>query len=360
MSSFEPRVSYIGIYPPTIARNAVALKGLRLAGVPVDEYVTEGKSWRKYLSLFQILRAHRTTTDVWLVGYLSGVAVPFTRLFGRKPVIYNAGNSFYESLVLDRARIGRYSFRAAGIWLLDWVSFLCSDLILAESESQKRFLLTSFGIKEKKVRVVLTGADNTAFFSDPGVEKYPTFCVGFRGGFLPATGVECIIDATELLKDEPIDFFLYGRGMLLPEIKERIVKKQLHHVHLDERFLDQDTLRNALLACHVLLGQFSSHPRLERTIQNKTFEALAMHMPFITLQTESNKELLTHGESAVLIEKAEPRLLAEVIKQMRIESETARVVAEGAARTYEEKASPHVIGRKLRQIIRLFLKMDEC
>lgn len=355
MSSSLPRLSYLGIYPPTIARNAVALKGLRAEGITVQEFVTDGKGIKKYLSLIRLVRQHQATTDLWLVGYLSGVLVPLVRLLGRKPIVYNAGHSFYESVVLDRAQVSTRSWTAFKLWLLDWLSFICADLVLVESAAQKRFLSQEFHLDVQKFQVVFTGADHTVFFADPTVPKHTTFSVGFRGGFLPATGVECIIDAMELLKEEPIEFYLYGHGLLLPEIKKRIAQKRLEHVHLDERFLDQDTLRRELLACHVLLGQFSPHPRLERTIQNKTFEALALQMPYITLHTTSNDELLKTGESALFIEKPDPRLLVEAIKRLQAQPEARRALIKGAARTYEEKASSKAIGQMLRQIVCSFL-----
>lgn len=351
MKQRDPRISYIGIYPPTIARNAVALKGLRLEGADVNVYVTEGKGWKKYRSLIRLLRAHRETTDTWLVGYLSGIIVPFVRLFGRGKIVYNAANSFYESVVLDRVWTPKWSLGAWKIWFLDWLSFVCSDVILAESASQKRFLTKFFHLSEKKIHVVFTGADDADFYPIPRQEKVARFRVGFRGAFLPATGIECILDAAELLKDEQIDFFLYGRGLLGSKIQERIEASRLERVHLEERFLDQETLRTALTSCDVLLGQFSVHPRLQRTIQNKIFEALALHMPLITLRTKSNEEMLIQEESCLFIEKPDARLLAEAIMRMREDVMLRATLRKGAAKVYAEHGSPSAVGRQLCSII---------
>ncbi len=360
MSDAVPRISYIGIYPPTIARNAVALKGLRMAGVPVEVYVAEGGGWRKYLRLIRLLFAHRKTTDVWLVGYLSGVVMPFVWAFGGKPIVYNATNSLYEAVVLDRARIAPHSIRARAIWLLDWLAFACSDLILVESEAQKAFLQACFRIPEEKCAVVFTGADDAVFFREDHIKTQAPFRVGFRGGFLPATGISCIIDAAELLQQEPIEFYLYGRGLLLSEIKERIAAKKLQRVHLDERFLDTATLRTVLSSCDVLLGQFSSHPRLERTIQNKTFEALALGMPYITLSTKSNRELLEHGVSAYLIDQPDASILADAIKKLQADASFRRKIEEGAAELYKKRASPFAIGARYKSCIESWLRTQNA
>ena len=348
----KPRISYVGIHAPSIARNIVALKGLRITGEEVTVLIAEGGTWKKYLSLIRLLRKHRALTDVWLVAYLSGVAVPFVRLFGGGLVIYNAANSFYESVVLDRKRFSRYSPSAVLIWMLDWLTFTCADIVLAESEAQKRFLSKIFFLSKEKIQVVFTGADDAAFFPDQNVKKHTEFSVGFRGGFLPATGIECIIDAAELLKDEPIEFYLYGRGMLLSEIRTRVTKKNLTRVRIVDAFLDQEALRESLLSCHVLLGQFSAHERLERTIQNKTFEALALQMPYLTLRTTSNMELLIHAKSCYFIEKSDAQQLADAIRVLKAHTEMRDQISRGAAQVYEDRGTPRAIGRVLQRIIR--------
>ncbi len=345
--SMYPRIAYLGIYPPTIARNAVAVKGLRMAGCAVSEHASTGKRWAKYREIAQYVRIAGPSTDVWLVGYLSGVIVPLVRCISKKPIVYNAGNSTYEAVVEDRASIRSGSWRARLIWLRDWFSFVCAHVVLVESEEQKKYIHTVFFVPLHKLRVILTGADNEVFFPDANIAPGPMARVGFRGAFLPATGAGLIVEAAELLRDEPIDIRLYGRGQLLSSIQEKLKYLALEHVSLETRFLHEAELREVLLSCHVILGQFSAHDRLQRTLQNKVFESLALHRAMITLRTKSNEELLEHGKTVYFIETPSAQELAAAIRFLIQSPDLRAEIEKNLAQLYAERASPRAIGLAL-------------
>ena len=88
------------------------------------------------------------------------------------------------------------------------------------------------------------------------------------------------------------------------------------------------------------LGVFGTSPKTGRVIPNKAFQALACGTPLVTADTPAARELLTDGESALLVPPGDPDALADGVAAAR-ERRGARP-AIGAA------ASPPTASRRAR------------
>lgn len=344
MTEFPRRIVYAGIYPPTAPRDKVYLCELARRGANVVECVDKSPGFAKYRALYRCLRRAARTADLIWVGYLSPVAVLVAYFASDKPIVYNALSSAYEAYVLDRAVCKKYSLRALFFWLSDFLSFHFSRVVLVESEAQKRFISRAFLVRKRKLSVVFSGVDEDVFHPDKTVKKSKTFTVAFRGMFIPATGAEYVIEAADLLRNEPVRFVVIGWGQCQHDIEERIRRKRLSNIELITHFLEPETLLRTMLPSHVLLGQFSAHSRLDRTIQHKTSEALALGMPFITRDSVSNRELLHDGENCWFVPPDDARALADKIRYAKAHPDIARVLSDGALRTYRERLAPDVLG----------------
>lgn len=342
---------YFGIYRPTWARDRVLLEGLTERGVKIIECVDGSPGWRK---LFRLVKKHRLVKhrcDLVLVGYLSNLVAPLARLVSPKPVVYNACNSLYEGAVLDRRKHSWRSPRRYFIWLIDFFAFHAAHLVLVESAEQQKFIRRQFLVPARKLKILFTGADDAIFSPDPAVKKRDIFTVLFRGWFVPATGVEFVLEAAKLLRDEKINFLLIGRGPLTARVKKTIAEFGLGQVKLITEFLPEEELRRQMLSCHLALGQFSNHPRLERTIQNKTFESLALGLPYITRNSPSNRELLTDGENCLFTKAADAKDLAAKILLLKNNLELANKIAQNGLALYRQKLTPAAIANRFLQIV---------
>lgn len=342
-----PRICYFGIYPPVFARNRVCLRGLVQSDAEVIECFDDSRAWLKYFRLFRKHHKVRHQYDVLMVGYLSTAAVPLARLVSRRPIVYNALSTLYETAVHDRSFSSPWSFKAIKAWLIDWLALKLSDLVLVESESQKKYICEKFRVSDRKLVRVWTGADDSVFFPDPSVAKRKDFTAVFRGGFLPATGVETVIEAAERLKNCGVNFLVIGRGMLEHQLKTLVSKQGLGNVELVTDYLPEDALRRLMLSAHVCLGQFSAHERLDRTLQNKTFEALALGLPYITRDSGSNRELLVDGETCLFVRPKDPASLAAAVLALKKSPEKRQRLSENGYALYQRELSPQRIGRRL-------------
>jgi glycosyltransferase involved in cell wall biosynthesis len=344
---------YFGIYEPTeMARNQILSQSLEENGMKMIKCVDSSKSFLKFFNLVKKHWKIRKDYDFMIVGYLSNIVVPLARLISRKKVIFNALNAMYEGEILDRERYKKFSFGAMYIWSRDFVAFHSANLILVESESQKKFLSKMFLIRNSKMKVLLTGANDKVFYPSEGIKKNDSFSVVFRGWFLPATGVEYVIEAARILKKDGIKFLIIGRGMLREKIEDMIKKYNLDNIELITEFLPDDVLRKKMLSCNIILGQFANHSRMHRTIQNKTFEAFALRMPYITMDSTSNRELLTDREDCLFVNPADSEDLARKILELKENSKLQEKIAENGYRLYKEKLNPKAIGIKFLDILK--------
>ncbi|MEK7575027.1 MAG: glycosyltransferase [Patescibacteria group bacterium] len=341
-------ICYFGIYHPVAPRDKVYLDGLKKKGVTVAECVDSSAGILKFFRLEKKHRALKGKYDILWVGYLSTMVVPLAWLISRKKIVFNALDSWYDRAILDRGMYSKFSPKAGAIWVSDFLAFHLSDVVLLESEQQKLFIAKKFFVNPKKIVVIFTGVDETVFHPDPSVKKADKFTVVFRGMFLPATGVEYIIEAARLLKDEDIQFRIIGWGEpIQSKLKKMISDYGLTNVNLTTVFLSPDELRTTILSAHVMLGQFGDHDRLNRTIQNKNIEALALGMPFITCDSASNRELLTSGKNCIFVLSVSPSTIASTIRVLRDDSLLRDCLATGAVHHHLLSCSQVILGDKV-------------
>jgi glycosyltransferase involved in cell wall biosynthesis len=86
-------------------------------------------------------------------------------------------------------------------------------------------------------------------------------------------------------------------------------------------------------------------------IPNKAFQALACGVPLVTADTPAARELLADEETALLVPPGDPDALAEALRRLAAEPETARRIALAGQAVYRERASEEVLGRRWRAIV---------
>ncbi len=343
------RVCYFGIYNPEFSRNKVYIHGLRENGVSVIECNDRSPGLLKYWRLFRKHWDIRNTYDVLIVGYPGHIITPFAKLISRKPIILDALCSLYEGIILSRDAYKGNPFRIPAIRFIDWLAYACADKILVETEKQKEYFIKSLGISHNKCTVVYTGVDDTQFFADANVKKFPTFTALFRGRIVREAGMLHVLKAAKILEEQGIKFLIigYGWNKEMKEFDETLKQLSPKNVeHIREHISDAE-LRQRIQKCHISLGQFGDHERLSRTIPHKAFESLAMRLPYVTARAEGIKELLTDGKNCLLVNPADPVDLAQKIKELAGNLQLQALLAEGGYQTYLSRFTPRILGREV-------------
>lgn len=344
-------ICYFGIYRPDSARNRIYINGLRQNNVNILECYDHGQGLKKFITLFFKHWQLRNDYDVMIVGYASQITVFFARLITNKPIIFNALSSLYEANIISRNLYPSYSLKGILTWIIDWSSCFFAELVLVESNEQKKFFIKKFKINPNKCLIFYTGADDSIFYPDSKIEKHQKFTVLFRGRFLPEAGVEHILNAAKILENKNVDFLLIGHGMMEAEVKNQIKNLNLHNTTLVTEELEIKDLRKRMSKCHISLGQFEDHERLKRTIPHKAFESLAMRLPYITGNTLPINEILSDKKNCLMIKLSDPDGLARAIITLKNDPNLRHAIANDGYRLYQEKFSPISLGKELKSII---------
>jgi glycosyltransferase involved in cell wall biosynthesis len=143
----------------------------------------------------------------------------------------------------------------------------------------------------------------------------------YFGTYIPNHGVQHIIEAARLLRDEShLEFELVGDGPEREPAQKLAASYGLANITFIA-WLDQPALVARAAHADLILGAFGSTPQSVMTVQNKIYAALAMAKPVITGDSPAVQQALIHGEHIYLCERENPQALAEAI--CNLQSDTA-------------------------------------
>ncbi|MEK7669399.1 MAG: glycosyltransferase [Patescibacteria group bacterium] len=344
------KICYFGTYNSEWGRSRIYIKGLKKNGVEILECRDDSKGFLKYWKLFKEHSKTKNFYDFLIVGYPGHAVVWFAKLLSNKKVIFDALCTMEEGVMISRQQYNVLSIKYYYIKFIDWLAVKCADIVLVESEEQRKYFENKFG-KNSKYKVVYTGADNSVFYPNPSIKKREIFTVLFRGKFLPEAGVKYIIETVKLLEDQNVDFLIVGNGWLEKNIKKQIQNFKLKNLEFISGNLSYNELRTKMLECHVSLGQFEYHERLKRTIPHKCFESLALGLPYITARTAPITEILKDGESLLFVNSADPQDLKNKILLLKENAELRNKIGENGYKLYQEKFTPKILAKDILNII---------
>jgi glycosyltransferase involved in cell wall biosynthesis len=350
----EVRVLYFGTYERAYPRNAQVIACLRGAGVEVVEchapvWDDREHKWRAGVGAAVrlaaaearlALRRPRDRVDAVIVGYPGHADLPAARRAARgAPVVFNALVSLTDTLVGDRGRFRRGSLPARALAAVDRRALRAADLVVADTEANADFLAGLAGIARERVAVCLVGAEER-LFAPPWRPLEPPL---FVGKLIPLHGLETILAAARRAPD--LRLRVAGSGQL-----DRLLGTRPANVEWI-RWIPYERLPDQLRSAACALGVFGTSPKARRVIPNKAYQALACGTPLVTGDTTAARELLVDGESALLVPPGDPDALAHALRRLTRDGELASRLAAGGLRTYRERASEAVLGRRWRSLL---------
>jgi glycosyltransferase involved in cell wall biosynthesis len=349
------RVLYFGTYERRYPRNAQVISCLRRAGVEVVErhigvWESREQKWgagltaapRLALAELRLLRRPRLEAEAVIVGYPGHLDLPAARRAAHgRPVIFNPLVSLFDTLVGDRRRFRPTSLPARLLTSIDRRALRAADVVVADTQANADFLAELAELPEKQFAVCFVGAEEDVF--RPGWAPEAPATALFVGKLIPLHGLETILGAARFAPE--LRFRVIGSGQLEELLGSR--PPNVEWVPWVEYELLPAELHRAVCA----LGIFGTSDKARRVIPNKAFQALACGVPLVTADTPAARELLTEGESALLVPPGDPEALADALRRVTTDSELARRLADGGHAVYREQASEDVLGARWRSLI---------
>ena len=346
------RVLYFGTYERDYPRNAQVISALRDAGVAVAERhvsVWEGREHKFSAGLGTLLRLSFAELELFrrvdaefdtvVVGYPGHLDLAAARRIARdKPVVFNPLVSLSDTLVSDRGRFDEASLPARVLRSIDRASFRAADLVVADTHAQATFFRE---IGARRVEVCFVGAEERLFH--PEWRQPDEFTCLFVGKLIPLHGLETILEAARRAPE--LRFQVVGSGQLASLLADRPDNVEWRD------WVEYEQLPDELRATGCALGVFGTSAKAQRVIPNKVFQALACGAPVVTADTPATRELLTHGESALLVPPGDPDALAQALRRLAADRTLAQRIAVGGLNAYREHASEAILGARWRALI---------
>lgn len=343
-------VCYFGGYNPDNSRNRIVLKGLRLAGVEVLECRDTSTFPLNLLKLFFKHRKIRKKYDVMFVGFAGQGMIFLAKLLTRKPVILDAFISLYNTVIEDRGLHSKFSIPAAYNYFLDWGSVRLADKVLLDTREHVKYFVSKFKIDGSKFAVVPVGTDDEIFYPRPE-RKHDKFVIGFHGTYIPLHGIEYIIRAADILKNEKdLEFKLLGNGQTLDGMKKLATDLVLKNVKFIEKRVQYSELPDFISENDICLGIFGDTRKAKMVIPNKVYECATMAKPIITADTPAIREIFDEN-ALMLIKPADANALADAILKLKADPSYGNNLARNARTRLKNFSTIELIGKRLKNII---------
>lgn len=358
--------------------NRVLAKGLRQAGAQVEE--VREQIWEGFLHLTLGASLLRTTVRilrravpayarlVWrflqlrncevivvgYAGYFDVILARFLSAIGsRQQLVLVAFISLYDTVVVDRGKIAAGSWKAGLLKAIDRTAFASADLVLVDTEEQRKYFAELFTMPVTRFQRSFVGEDDEIFrpqtMSDVVTrgERRP-LRVLFFGTYVPLHGVEFILAAADILRDDPgLEFVLIGNGQQYPQMRQLAAAMELELVRFVEDWVSTAELVDCINDCDVCLGIFGVTDKAERVIPYKVYDALAIGKPVITRDSPAARELLEHEETALLCNPGDGGALATAIRRLVGDEVFRERLGRRGRERYLDRGSPRAIGRDL-------------
>jgi|SRR3989344_498432 len=349
------RVCLFGIFDPSYARNRILKAGFQKNGYTVVECRVDpirNRGVVKYIALYREYRKLRNETFEYVIVCFPAQSVAvFARLLFGKRIIVDVFLSLYDAGVWDRKVYARYGLRALYSWLLDWSSCRIAHWVLLDTDEHIRYFNKTFGVPIDRCIRMWVGADDSVFYPREHIPEANTFTVHFHGTFIPLHGVRYVIEAAQILRDEPILFQIVGSGQEFGMIKKLVKNLDLERTVTLVGKKPMETIPELLARAHIALGIFGDTDKTGRIIPNKACESMAMGKVVITADTPASRELLEDGNTAVLVPPADPAALAAAILDLKANAAKRNSIAKAGEHLFQSKLSPeHIVGDLVRSV----------
>jgi glycosyltransferase involved in cell wall biosynthesis len=336
-------------------RNDVMIRALkRLGDVDVVGSKERGSILFRSLSvtLKLILSRRSREYDLVFVGFFGQLLMFPISIWSPSPIVFDAFISTYDTLCFDRKMFSPNSILGRMAYWLDVSACERSNLILLDTWQHLRYFQEIFTLPEPLFLVVPVSCNEDLFYPREDSRTFDHRIL-FYSTYLPVHGVETILHAIALLNStENLKFRLLGDGPGLKQAKRLANVIGLKNVTFLPYLPISELAEEVALAGICLGGHFGKTDKADRVVPTKIYQMMAMAKPMIVGDTSANRDLLKHGESALLCPPADPASLADAIRVLQKDPPLRKKLGTGARERFDQVCSEEAITKQLGEIIK--------
>lgn len=297
-------------------RNTQEIAKLREFAASVDVLGSSEKSYvHRLLHVYGKLSTMSLKQyDTIFVGFAPQLILPlFGWRFRKKTVVIDFFISVYDTMIQDRKKWKDGSMLAKFCHWIDRSTLREADHIISDTNAHGDYFAKEFGIDRAQIETWYLCADRTIFYPRPQkkpAELQDKFVVLYFGSVLPVQGVDVIMQAMQLLANDPrIHFDFIG------PIAQKVKKAEGDNITYIN-WLSQPELAEAISRADLCLaGHFNrENGKANRTIPGKAYIYEAMEKPMILGDSPANHERYSAGQEGItFVEMGDPEALRNAI-----------------------------------------------
>ncbi len=366
----NPYICFFGTYDRTFTSNKLILLGFGKIGVKVLQVNYEVKvtrldtkdemSWIKLLKRIlvkygifkEIIKNWNEIkkTDAIYVGYPGHfdvlIAWPIAKLL-KKKLIFNPLVVFYTGFTEEQGILKKTSLLGRASRLGESLIYNLCDIVFADTPLQETFLIRDLGVKREKIKVLPIGADDTYYRYTPYTNMSKKINVVYYGLYSPIHGVDHIIEAARILKNNTdIQFTFVGNGNTFDRNFKKAQKFKLTNCtfYYDTPLDEHPAI---IEKGDIFLGFLEKHPSVDRIIPNKIYQGLALNKVVLTADAPVTQSLFEHKDNMYLCEPANPKKLAEALVELQNNPSLRKSIAENGYALFKKNFTPTQVAKKL-------------
>lgn len=316
---FEKRVLFITTKNLDYIRNK---QEMDLIQENASAHLVIGSYSRRYFVrlltvFFKVLFTSTSHFDTVFIGFAPQLILPlFFWKFRKKEIIIDFFISLFDTFCHDRKKVEPDSIAGKLLYYVDKKTLWWADAVICDTDSHGNYFCEEFQVPPEKLFTMYLKADTSIYH--PLNVKRPEFLenkyvVLYFGSILPLQGVDIVLKAVEMLKDDDEMFFLLIGPMAKKKGFEEIRPQSKNILYLN--WLSQEKLAEYIdLADLCLAGHFNTSVRKAyRTIPGKAYIYQAMNKKMILGDNPANHELFGEGERVVFAQMGNESALADAI-----------------------------------------------
>ena len=336
-------------------RNQVLLRALRRISqvdAVVETGITKSLIYRSArLSLRSFPKLITKRYDLVFVGFYGHLLMIPAGLLSKRPILFDAFVSTYDTLTSDRRQFSPGSLMGRMAMLLDRSACHLADKVLLDTPTHEQYFSSVLGVPQNKLFSLPVSCNEDIFYPRTSSPYNKNTQVLGYSTYLPMHGMQTIILAADILKNEPIQFKLIGQGPLYNSVVDKANDMGLKNVTFSPP-IALDELADEISGADICLGgHFGVSDKANRVVPGKIYQMLAMRKPVIAADTAANKELLKHGVSTYFCPAGNPEALADAILCLHRDRGLREQISNGGRETYEKYCSEAVVTEKLGKLI---------
>lgn len=229
--------------------------------------------------------------DIVFIGFAPQLILPFFKWkFGKRVIIIDFFISVYDTLIHDRKKFKDKGMIANACHCIDSVTLKWANHVITDTKADARYFIDEFQSDKSKFETLYLEADKTIYYPREQHKREDLkdkFVVLYFGSILPLQGVDVVLGAVKLLKDEKDIYF-----QIIGPIPEKYSKPIQDNVEYIDWLSQEDLAEHIANADLCLAGHFSGDiDKAKRTIPGKAYIYAAMGKKMVLGDNEANREL---------------------------------------------------------------------